>query len=186
MNSLGSQQAVSEQDFLEKQSELVFNLALRLTGNRSDAEDLAQDSLLRALKALPGFRGDSQLSTWVYRITVNAWKNRVRAEKSRGFWKTISFGAFGNDQNDDEPMYEPTGQDAPLDRECEKEETTVVVQKALLELDADDRAIIVLREIEECSYGEISAVMGLAEGTVKSRLFRARAKLKTFLDKVSA
>ena len=177
---------MSEQDFLAKHSELVFNLAFRLTGNRSDAEDLAQDALIRALKALPNFRGDSQLSTWVYRITVNAWKNRVRAEKSRGFWKTISFGAFGGDKDDDEPDFEPAAKDAPLDTELEKEGTAAVVQNALLQLDADDRAIVILREIEERSYGEIGEVLGLAEGTVKSRLFRARAKLKTLLNKVSA
>jgi len=177
---------VSEQDFLDKHSELVYNLALRLTGNRSDAEDLAQDALIRALKALPKFRGDSQLSTWAYRITVNAWKNRVRAEKSRGFWKTISFGAFGGDKDDDEPVYEPAGNDAPLDTQLEQEGTAAVVQKALLQLDADDRAIVVLREIEDRSYGEIGAALGLAEGTVKSRLFRARAKLKILLDKVSS
>jgi RNA polymerase sigma-70 factor (ECF subfamily) len=185
MPAPGSYQPVSEQDFLEKHSELVFNLAFRLTGNRSDAEDLAQDALIRALRALPGFRGDSLLSTWVYRITVNAWKNRVRAEKSRGFWKTISFGAFGNADND-EPEYEPKGSDAPLDTDLEKEGTAAVVQKALLQLDADDRAIVVLREIEERSYGEIGEVLGLAEGTVKSRLFRARAKLKILLNKVAA
>lgn len=177
---------MSEQQFLDEHSQLVFNVALRLTGNRSDAEDLAQDALIRALKALPRFRGDSKLSTWVYTITVNTWKNRVRAEKSRGFWKTISFGAFGNDKDDDEPDYDPAGKDAPLDAELEKEGTAAVVQKALLQLDADDRAIVVLREIEERSYGEIGEVLGLAEGTVKSRLFRARAKLKILLDKVSA
>ena len=176
---------MSEQQFLDEHSQLVFNVALRLTGNRSDAEDLAQDALIRALRALPKFRGDSKLSTWVYTITVNTWKNRVRAEKSRGFWKTISFGAFGN-EDDDEPVYEPKGNDAPLDTELEKEGTAAVVQKALLQLDADDRAIVVLREIEERSYGEIGEVLGLAEGTVKSRLFRARAKLKVLLDKVSA
>ena len=185
MTSPGSQQPVSEQQFLDEHSQLVFNVALRLTGNRSDAEDLAQDALIRALKALPKFRGDSKLSTWVYTITVNTWKNRVRAEKSRGFWKTISFGAFGN-EDDDEPVYEPKGDDAPLDTGLEKEGTAAVVQKALLQLDADDRAIVVLREIEERSYGEIGEVLGLAEGTVKSRLFRARAKLKNLLDKVSA
>ncbi len=186
MTAIGSQQPVSEQDFLEQHSELVFNVALRLTGNRSDAEDLAQDALIRALRALPKFRGDSKLSTWVYTITVNTWKNRVRAEKSRGFWKTISFGAFGGDKDEDEPVYEPAGKDAPPDAELEKEGTAAVVQKALLQLDADDRAIVVLREIEERSYGEIGEVLGLAEGTVKSRLFRARAKLKTLLDKGTA
>ncbi len=183
MTSPGSYQAVTEQEFLEKHSELVYNLALRLTGNRSDAEDLAQDALIRALKALPRFRGESQLSSWAYRITINAWKNRVRAEKSRGFWKTISFGAFGGDKDDDEPVFEPAGKDGPLDATLEQEGTAAVVQTALLKLEADDRAIVVLREIEERSYGEIGEVLGLSEGTVKSRLFRARAKLKTLLDK---
>lgn len=172
---------MSEKGFLDQHSELVFNLALRLTGNRSDAEDLAQDALIRALRALPKFRGDSQLSTWVYRITVNAWKNRVRAEKSRGFWKTISFGVLGKDKDGDQADFEPNGNDAPLDTDLEKEGTAKLVQQALLQLDADDRAIVVLREIEERSYGEIGEVLGLAEGTVKSRLFRARAKLKLLL-----
>ena len=177
---------MSEQDFLQQHSELVYNVALRLTGNRSDAEDLAQDALIRALKALPRFRGDSKLSTWVYTITVNTWKNRVRAEKSRGFWKTISFGMLGRDDDEDRPEFDPDGKEAPLDTELEKEAAAATVQKALLMLDEDDRAIVVLREIEERSYGEIGAALGLAEGTVKSRLFRARAKLKTLLDKVSA
>jgi RNA polymerase sigma-70 factor (ECF subfamily) len=183
LTATGSHQPVSEQEFLDEHSQLVYNVALRLTGNRSDAEDLAQDVLIRALKALPKFRGDSKLSTWVYTITMNTWKNRVRAEKSRGFWKTISFGAFGNDKDDDEPAYEPNGNDAPLDAGLEQEGTAAVVQKALLQLDADDRAIVVLREIEERSYGEMGEALGLAEGTVKSRLFRARAKLKTLLEK---
>lgn len=178
---------MSEQDFLAQHSELVYNLALRLTGNRSDAEDLAQDALIRALRALPKFRGDSKLSTWAYTITVNTWKNRVRAEKSRGFWKTVSFGLLGGpDKDPDEPDFEPAGNDAPIDENLEKEGTASVVQKALLQLDADDRAIVVLREIEDKSYGEISSVLGLPEGTVKSRLFRARAKLKSILEKVNA
>ena len=178
---------MSEQDFLAQNSELVYNLALRLTGNRSDAEDLAQDALIRALRALPKFRGDSKLSTWAYTITVNTWKNRVRAEKSRGFWKTVSFGILGGpDKEPDEPDFEPRGNDAPIDENLEKEGTASVVQKALLQLDADDRAIVVLREIDDKSYGEIGEVLGLPEGTVKSRLFRARAKLKSILEKVNA
>ena len=176
---------MSELDFLNEHSALVFNLALRLTGNRADAEDLAQDALIRTLKALPKFRGDSKLSTWVYTITVNTWKNRVRAEKSRGFWKTISFGILGDrDGSGEDPDFDPPGNDAPIDTGLNKEGTAAVVQKALLQLDADDRAIVILREIEERSYGEIGEVLGLAEGTVKSRLFRARAKLKLLLAKV--
>jgi len=172
---------VSETEFLEQNAELVFNLALRLTGNRADAEDLSQDALIRALKALPGFRGESMASTWVYRITVNAWKNRVRSEKRRHFWKTVTLGLVGGDDGEDE-VRDVKADDPPLDADLAKEETAKMVQKSLLELDEDDRAIVVLREIAEKSYGEIGAVLGLAEGTVKSRLFRARAKLKGLLE----
>jgi RNA polymerase sigma-70 factor (ECF subfamily) len=175
---------VTEKELIDQTAGLVYNLALRLTGNRADAEDLAQDALLRGLRALPDFRGDSLPSTWIYRITVNAWKNRVRAEKRRAFWRTVTFG-FSSGGEDDEPI-EPPASDPPLDAELEKTESGAAVQKALLELDADDRAIVVLREIEEKSYEEIGEVLGLAQGTVKSRLFRARAKLKSLLQKAAA
>jgi len=175
---------VSEAEFLDKHAALVFNLALRLTGNKTDAEDLAQDALLRAVRALPGFRGESLASTWVYRITVNAWKNRVRAEKRRKFWKTVTLGLVSGDDGEDE-VRDVKADDPPLDADLEKREKAAAVQKALLELDDDDRAIVVLREIEEKSYEEIGDVLGLAQGTVKSRLFRARAKLRTILEKTA-
>jgi RNA polymerase sigma-70 factor (ECF subfamily) len=176
---------VTEQELLEKHSALVFNLALRLTGNRSDAEDLAQDALLRALRALPGFRGDSLVSTWLYRITVNSWKNRVRSEKRRAFWRTVTLGLITGEDRDG-PARELPDHAAPIDAELETAERSTAVQKALLELDADDRAIVVLRDVEDRSYGEIGTVLGLPEGTVKSRLSRARAKLKTLLEKAGA
>lgn len=175
---------MTEAEFLEKNAALVYNLALRLTGNRTDAEDLAQDALLRAVRALPGFRGDSLASTWVYRITVNAWKNRVRAEKRRKFWKTVSLGLIAGEDGEDE-VRDVKADDPPLDAEMEKQEKSTAVQKALLELDEDDRAIVVLREIEDRSYEEIGAALGLPQGTVKSRLFRARAKLRTLLEKTA-
>ncbi|HEX4046822.1 MAG TPA: sigma-70 family RNA polymerase sigma factor, partial [Elusimicrobiota bacterium] len=123
---------------MEKNAAAVFNLALRLTGNRADAEDLAQDALLRAVRALPGFRGDSLASTWVYRITVNAWKNRVRAEKRRKFWSAVTLGLVsapdGGERARDVKADEPA-----LDAGLETAETSSAVQKALLELDGDDR-----------------------------------------------
>lgn len=176
---------MSEQEFLERHAALVFNLALRLTGNRADAEDLAQDALLRAVRALPGFRGESLASTWIYRITVNAWKNRVRAEKRRKFWRTVTLGLVSGDDGEGE-IRDVKADDPPLDAELVKAEKAAAVQKALLTLEGDDRAIVILREIEEKSYAEIGSALGLPQGTVKSRLFRARAKLKTLLEKTAA
>lgn len=172
---------MTEQEFLDGNAVLVFNLSLRLTGNKSDAEDLAQDVLIRALRALPSFRGDSKASTWVYRITVNTWKNRVRSEKRRGFWKTVTLGYFGKDEDGEDEVRDVKADEPALDAELEKSEKSSQVQKALLRLDEDDRAIVVLREIQEKSYEEIGELLGLPQGTVKSKLFRARAKLKELL-----
>lgn len=171
---------VSESEFLEKHAPMVYNLALRLVGNPSDAEDLAQDSLIRALKALPGFRGESSLSTWVYRITVNTWKNRVRSEKRRGLWKMVSLNLFTGEDEDEEPAFK--ADDPAPDAGLETAEKERMVQKALLELDEDSRAILVLREIEGQSYQEIAAALDVPEGTVKSRLSRARESLKEKLQ----
>lgn len=172
---------VSESQFLDEHAPLVYNLALRLVGNPSDAEDLAQDALIRALKALPQFRGESSLSTWVYRITVNTWKNRVRSEKRRGLWKMISLNLFTGDEQDEEPAFK--ADDAPLDSGLETSERGGLVQKALLELDEDSRAVLVLRELQGQSYQEIAQALGVPEGTVKSRLSRAREALKEKLQR---
>ncbi|MBI5594558.1 MAG: sigma-70 family RNA polymerase sigma factor [Elusimicrobia bacterium] len=180
----GVSKPMSEDAFLSAAARPVYNLALRLTGNPADAEDLAQDSLLRCLKALPGFRGDSAPTSWAYRVTMNTWKNRVRAEKRRGFWKTLPLAAlFGADHDDEKPSAEPAAPDPALDAALATAEAGEAVQAALLTLDDESRAVVVLREIEGMSYDEIAKTLDLAEGTVKSRLFRARAALKVRLTR---
>ncbi|TBR20745.1 sigma-70 family RNA polymerase sigma factor [bacterium] len=176
---------LSEDEFLRDASRPVYNLALRLTGNPADAEDLAQDALLRCLKALPGFRGDSSATSWAYRVTMNTWKNRVRSEKRRGFWKTLPLAAlFGaGEDGEDAPTAEPAAADAPLDAGLATLEVGDAVQAALMTLDEESRAVVVLREIKGMSYTEISEALTLPEGTVKSRLFRARAVLKSKLSR---
>jgi RNA polymerase sigma-70 factor (ECF subfamily) len=173
-------QPPSEAEFLERNSRLVYNLALRLVGNPVDAEDLAQDALIRALKALPNFRGDSAQTTWVYRITVNTWKNRVRSEKRRSFWKTLPLHSlFGGGEDGEEREQEGglPADDPPLDAGLETEEVAKEVHQALQTLDEENRAVVVLRDIEGLSYQEIGEALGLPEGTVKSKLSRARGAL---------
>lgn len=172
-----------EEEFLRDAARPVYNLALRLTGNPSDAEDLAQDALLRCLKALPGFRGDSSATSWAYRVTMNTWKNRVRSEKRRGFWKTLPLAALFGGGDEDAQTAEPPAGDAPLDSGLATAEVGDAVQAALMTLDEESRAVVVLREIKGMSYEEISGTLALPEGTVKSRLFRARAALKAKLSR---
>lgn len=172
---------IDETEFLTKHAPLVYNLSLKLVGNPTEAEDLAQDSLIRAVRALPDFRGDSSPSTWVYRITVNTWKNRVRSQKRRGFWKTVSLNLFTGEDEDETPPFK--SDDPVLDAGLETSEKGVQVQKALLELDAESRSVVVLREIEGQSYKEISQALGIPEGTVKSRLSRARDVLREKLQR---
>lgn len=177
---------LSESEFLAKNAPLVYNLALRLTDNASDAEDLAQDALLRALKALPSFRGESSASTWAYRITVNAWKNRVRSEKRRGFWKTVSLSLFEGGPDEESETRQFAADEPAAGAALETAESDSQVQRALGELDEESRAVVVLREIEGRSYAEIAEALGLPEGTVKSRLFRARQTLKEKLKRKAA
>ncbi len=168
---------MSEDEFLEANAKPVYNLALRLVGNPADAEDLAQDALIRAMKALPKFRGESSTTTWAYRITVNTWKNRVRSEKRRSFWKTLPLSLFLGEDDKEAEVSLPDGE-APLDKGLETEETAVAVQKALMSLDPESRSVVVLRDIKGQSYQEIAQTLSLPEGTVKSRISRAREVLK--------
>lgn len=173
---------MSEEEFLKQHAQTAYNLALRLTGNAADAEDLAQDALIRALKALPSFRGESAGSTWLYRITVNTWKNRVRSEKRRAFWRSVPLaGLFGAGEDGEEPGRELKAEEPALDASLETEETNRAVQKALMELDEESRAVLVLREIEGLPYDRIAETLGIPEGTVKSRLSRSREALKAKL-----
>ncbi|MDE2490255.1 MAG: sigma-70 family RNA polymerase sigma factor [Elusimicrobia bacterium] len=134
------------------------------------------------MRALPSFRGDSRESTWLHRITVNAWKSSLRARRRSAFWRSATLGLVGGEEGErDVRAVEP-----PLDAGLEKEERTAAVQKALLALEPDDRAIVVLRELEDASYEEIGRTLDLPQGTVKSRLFRARAKLKSLLEGTAA
>ncbi len=156
----------------------VYSLAVRLTGNLADGQDLAQDTFLRAYKSWENFRGDSDSATWLYRVCVNTWKNRVRYESRRSFWKHFSLD--GN-RREDEQAPELPSHEAPLDRTLETTDRQTQLRTALAQLEPQERAIVVLRDIEERSYEEIAALLEVPVGTVKSRLARSRDKLRDLL-----
>ena len=156
----------------------VYNLALRTVGNEEDAADMTQEAFLRAYRSLVSFRGDSKFSVWLYRLTTNICIDFLR---SRGRRPTVSLTAADEDE-------EPQELDVADDRfdpvqSLERAELRRAVQRGLASLPEDYRRILMLRELSGLSYAEIGQVLRLEEGTVKSRLFRARKKLCDFLRK---
>ncbi|MDO8756662.1 MAG: sigma-70 family RNA polymerase sigma factor [Elusimicrobiota bacterium] len=159
-------------ELIRRYGRIVYNLALRLTGNPAEAADLAQDSLVKALKGLPSFRGGNA-GVWTYRITVNAWKNFLRAKDSR---RTDRFFSADGDGVESEPQDAASPEPGPEAFAAAGDEKARI-EKALTVLTPEERAVLVLRELDGLSYAEVAEALDLPLGTVKSRLVRARTVL---------
>ena len=168
---------LSADEFVKRTADGVYALALRLTGNAADAWDLAQDALLKGVRALESFRGDSDPRTWAYRITVNAWKNKAASAAER---MRRAAGPLGPADGRAGP--ELPGGDPPADVPLEREETAEAVRRAVDALAPEDRAALHLREFDGLSYEEIAEALAIPMGTVKSRLHRARLALANALE----
>ncbi|HXY40880.1 MAG TPA: sigma-70 family RNA polymerase sigma factor [Vicinamibacteria bacterium] len=151
---------------------MVFNLAARLLGDGEEARDVAQEVFLQVYRRLGRFEGRSSLKTWIYRIVVNQCHNRRR------FWHR-----HGRDREDplDERLLPPKPPGSrlpgPYEQACAHERARTV-QRALLALSFPQRSVLVLREVEGLSCEEVAAALGIPDGTVKSRLSRAREALR--------
>ncbi len=153
----------------------VYALALRSTGSEADAADLVQEVFLRAWRSLGKFRGDSTVSTWLYRITMNLC---IDFSRRKNFQTTPLVNEEGAalPLPDTHPGNSP---EAALDnRELSRE-----LRAALDELSEEHRKIVLLRDVSGLSYQEIGRLLSLEEGTVKSRLARARRNLRAILQK---
>ena len=154
----------------------VYNLALRMMGNAQDAEDMAQEAFLKAYNSLPGFRGDSKFSVWLYRIVSNVCLDQLRKKSKR---PTVSLSMEDGDGEETQLDLPDTAQSP--EEALEKKLTREAVRRGLAQLPEDARQILLLREIQGLSYEEIGETLGLEAGTVKSRIFRARKRLCAFL-----
>lgn len=163
---------------VEQYQNRVFALVFRMLGDRGEAEDLAQEVFVTVFKSIDSFRGDARLSTWIYRIATNHTKNRIKYLQRRHHNRTQDI------EDTRETDLSGTWDGAPSrpDRVAEGRQMERLIQQALAELDEDHRVVIVLRDVDHLSYGDIAEILGVAEGTVKSRLFRARAALKSLLE----
>ncbi len=148
-------------ELVHRHRDRLWAVALRTLGDREDAADALQDALISAYRSADRFRGDSAVTTWLHRIVVNACLDRVRRRAAR---PTVPL-------TDTEPA--PV---APVDSD-----TALDVRAALAQLPVDQRAALVLVDVQGYSVAEAAAVLGVAEGTVKSRCARGRARLAALL-----
>lgn len=147
----------------------VYRLALRMCGGRAeDAQEVAQETFLAAWRGLPRFRGQCRFSSWLYKLTANAAVDHLRREKR---WP-----AAVPLENAGEPADPHTPQE-----ELERRELHRAVQQALDRLTPEHREVLLLRQMQGLSYQEIGAALSLEEGTVKSRISRAKRQLRTIL-----
>jgi len=164
---------------VDKYSGRAYQIAYGILGNRQDAEEVAQDVFVRIHRALPRFRGDSEFTTWMYRIAMNLARNKYRWNKSRGSQRNVSIDAplDGTDDPDAKRLDVVEARLAP----DEKASLDELEQRALAELDNLPelyRQALMLRNVDELSYEDIADLLGCKLGTIKSRIARAREELR--------
>jgi len=178
LNKLQSGDPLAFAQFVEENQRQVYNLALRMLSDPQEAEDVLQETFLNAYKALHEFQGRSSLSTWLYRIASNASLMRLRKKRP----DTVSV---------DEPLTLDTGDSIPRqlvdwsnlpEDELLSGEARHMMDVAVSELPEPLRIVFVLRDLQGLSTTETGEVLGLSEGAVKTRLHRARLKLREELS----
>ena len=162
----------------------LYKVAYALLGSRQDAEEVVQDTFLRAYRALHAFRGESSLETWLHRITVNLARNKYQWNHRRGDGLNVSLTAGGEDTGGDSGT--ETEQDVPdrrmePDLVLEQDEIGKNIMKALNSLPDNLRETMVLRHVNDMPYEQIAQKLDCKVGTVKSRLSRGREMLRDYL-----
>jgi RNA polymerase sigma-70 factor, ECF subfamily len=164
------------EDLVNKYHGSIYNLALRLTDDKEDARDITQETFLKVYKNIKKFRGESELRTWIYRITVNQAANQQRWWRRRWRERTISIDARANDET-------PLSQSLPANGQSPEQialasEQRRLIKLALGQVKFDFRVAVILRDIEGLSYEEIAETLEVSVGTVKSRIARGREELR--------
>jgi RNA polymerase sigma-70 factor (ECF subfamily) len=160
----------------------VFNIAYRMLGNMEEAKDLAQEVFLTVFESVKDLREEIKFGAWLTQITLNHCRNRWKYLKRRRYFNSDSLDDPEETEDGDMPkaIYDPSDNPETL---YEKKMIQQFIQKGLLKLKDDQRELIVLRDLQGFSYEEIGELLGIPEGTIKSKLHRARMDLKGILEK---
>ncbi|HAR95936.1 MAG TPA: RNA polymerase subunit sigma-24 [Deltaproteobacteria bacterium] len=161
----------------------MFNIAFRMTGSYEEACEVVQEVFLAAYRSIKKYRREARFSTWLYSITVNQTRTRLREMRSHDFHEGVSIDDPPEDDKDSVLRRYPSHQRGVVE-EVEQKEIKEKVQECINALDDEHREVVVLRDIQGFSYDEIAEMLKVPDGTVKSRLFRARLMLKDSIGKV--
>jgi RNA polymerase sigma-70 factor (ECF subfamily) len=172
------------EQLVEKHQKRMLNIAYRMVGNYEEACEIVQDAFVSAYKSIQSFEGKSRFSTWLFTIVTNISRNRLKQMKARGHHERFSLDnpILTDDGN---ISVEPVSPEPSVLEKLEKRGIQQKVQECIQTLDNEFKEVIVLRDIQGFSYDEISDMLNLAGGTVKSRLFRARDIVRNCLKRFS-
>jgi len=168
---------------VKKHQKRMLNIAYRMIGSYEDACEVVQDAFVSAFKGIKNFEERAKFSTWLYTIVINLSRNRLKQLELKSYREDSSL----DDPvltNDSQITVEPVSDEPSILEKLEKRDVQQKVQECIHALDNESKEVIVLRDIQGFSYNEISDMLKIPEGTVKSRLFRARDSLKDCLKKV--
>jgi RNA polymerase sigma-70 factor (ECF subfamily) len=163
----------------------VFALVFRMIGRRDEAEDMAQEVFVQVFKAIDQFRGEAKLSTWIYRIAVNLCKNRLKYLSRRRASSLEDMDEIADRLSGDSAKGVSVAGISRPDELIEGMQLERLVKQAIAQVDPDFREVLILRDVEDLSYEEIAAITNLPDGTVKSRIHRARAQLRALVEKAT-
>lgn len=169
------------EQLVRQHQDRVYDFCVRMVSDREEAFDLTQEIFISIHQHVERFRADAKLSTWVFRIARNHCLNRIKYLKRRGRGRSEDYGE-ANELAITESLGGAAGPDQHLSRKRERD----LVHRAIETLDDDQRSLVILRDVEGLSYEEIMEITELPEGTVKSRLHRAREKLGQVLAKLES
>ncbi len=167
-------------DLVREMEPRIRRMLTRMIGDPTEAEDLSHEVFIQVFKAIGDFRGESKLSTWIFRIAVNLCHNRRKYLKTRHHHRKVEIG-------DAEATHGSEFVDAGErpnrpDHHAEQAQLHALVREAILEVEDQYRECLILRDVEDMNYDEIAESMNLPAGTVKSRIFRGRAQLRALVE----
>ena len=176
----GDQRAFAE--IVLQSQKKVFNIAYRMLGNSEEAKDLAQEVFVSVFNSIKDLRDEIKFDSWLTRITLNHCRNRWKHLKRRQYFNSDSLDDPVEMEEGDVPraVYDPSDNPETL---YEKKMIQELVQRGLQKLKEDQRELLVLRDLQGFSYEEMCELLGLPEGTIKSKLHRARMDLKQVLER---